>query len=449
MHKILSSALSSNRVVFLIVACLFATIIIDTTFAKTYDLISGGTLLMETKKIIFSVIVSFCLLLQFLILRYTRSLTTKKQLSVKLSLKFFERSGRFAYYFMIGAITFLVFQILYFDYYYSFLLMLIILVSYGISAILIGKTTILFLSWYRQTRNLLILMYFISMSLILCTLILTNLIVNIHINERPEKISDFVGGSIDITGGKYSYFNPIYKITSILSFLSIWMTTSILMYSSKDPLARQVSYWIMPVILLSYFLTSYLFQEIYRSTLVPLLQFNPILPSIVLIMIFTLSKPIGGIMFGVAFWNISKKVSFEKALRGFMIISGYGFLLLFGSNQANSLVLTPYPPFGVATVTILIVSSYLLMVGIYTSAALVSINNNVRNSIHQMAKESKLLDFIGKAEMEKEVTKIVNKLSKETEIEEDIAKTTFNLDERELKEYIIEVADELRKKRSN
>ena len=166
-------------------------------------------------------------------------------------------------------------------------------------------------------------------------------------------------------------------------------------------------------------------------------------------MIFTFAKPIGGIMFGIAFWNISRKISFDKALKGYMVISGYGFLLLFISNQATSLILTPYPPFGIATVSILIVSSYLVMVGIYTSAALVSINSNVRNTIHQMTKESRLLDFIGKAEMEKEVTKIVTKISAQTEIQEELVKTDFKIDEQDLKRYIIEVAEELREKKSN
>jgi hypothetical protein len=164
-------------------------------------------------------------------------------------------------------------------------------------------------------------------------------------------------------------------------------------------------------------------------------------------MIFTISKPIGGIMFGVAFWNISKKVGFDKRLKGYMIISGYGFLLLFSSNQVSTLVLTPYPAFGVATITILIVSSYLIMVGIYTSAALVSIDSNVRKSIHEIARDSKLLDSMGKAEMEKEITQIVTKISRETKFEGDVAKTSFSIDEEDLKKYIIEVAEELRKKR--
>ena len=449
MLKISSSRLLSNKVIFLVVACLVVTFFIDTVFALSYDLVRKTAIPTDTKKIIFSINVVICLVLQFITLLYTRRLTIKTQLGARLSLKVFERIGRFAYYFIVVTVGYLIFQLFYLNYYYSSTLMLIVLVTYGTASILIGKTAILFFSWYRQTHNYVILMYFFSLSLILFTLILTNSIVNIHLNARPEKIREFLGGTMDVTGGKYSYFNLLYKISSIVSFLSIWLTTSVLMYSAGHGLIRQIRYWVMPILLLGYFLSIYLFQEIYKPVLFPLFKFDPILLTIALIMIFTLAKPIGGIMFGVAFWNISRKVSFEKMLRGYMIISGYGFLLLFSTNQASSLVLTPYPPFGVATVTILVVSSYLIMVGIYTSATLVSINSKVRNSVHQIAKESKLLDFIGKAEMEKEITKIVGKVYKQTEIEEDIAKTSFNLDEQGLKNYIMEVAEELRKKKSN
>ena len=62
-----------------------------------------------------------------------------------------------------------------------------------------------------------------------------------------------------------------------------------------------------------------------------------------LITFFTLIKPIGGAMFGLSFWNISRTVSYEKTLKDYMVIAGYGFLFLFSANQSTSLVLGPYP----------------------------------------------------------------------------------------------------------
>lgn len=443
------SQLVSNRLIFIVIVSLIVVFVIDTTFAISYDLVSKTALPTETKKIIFGLNIIICLILQFIIILYTTKLTQRKRLSNRLGLKVFEKVGRFAYYLVVAIVTYLIFQLFYYDYYYSSTIMLIVLVTYSTASVLIAKTAILFFSWYRQNHNFVIFMYFISLTMIIFTLLLTDTIVNLHLNARPERIGEFLGGTIDVTGGKYSYFNFLYKVSSIVSFLSIWLTTTILMYSAGRGLLRQIRYWIMPIALLAYFMSINLFEQIYRPVLLPLFKFDPVLLSIFLIMIFILAKPIGGIIFCVTFWNISRKVSFEKTLRGYMIISGYGFLLLFSTNQPSSLILTPYPPFGVATVTILIVSSYLVMVGIYNSATIVSINSNVRASVYQIAKESKLLDFIGKAEMQKEITKIVRKVSKQTEEEEDMAGTSFTLDEQGLKDYILEVVDELKEKKSS
>jgi hypothetical protein len=42
----------------------------------------------------------------------------------------------------------------------------------------------------------------------------------------------------------------------------------------------------------------------------------------------SLSKPIGGLLFGIAFWNISKVDSYERNIKTYMIISGWGMLLI-------------------------------------------------------------------------------------------------------------------------
>lgn len=427
----------------LLVVSLMTSILIDTTLIKLNDLINVGFFSIELRKIIFSVNSSICLLIQFFILRHTTTLFSGQSQPTP-KLKLVNKIGTMSYYLIIALVSGLVLQIFYFDYYYSLTIMMIIFSTYGIGSVLIAKAAVLFLSWYKQSHRLLILLYFLSMSLIVSNLILTSVLVNIDLTYRPVKIAEYAGGSMDLSPEAIKFFNILHKVGSILSFSSIWLTTSILMYSSKDTLVRQIRYWLMPIVLIIYFLISHFALEIFRPILIPLLQSDPVSLSISLTMIFTLSKPIGGLMFGIAFWKISRSITYEKTLSKYLILSGYGFLLLFSADQSTSLVLAPYPPFGVTTVTVLIIASYVITYGIYTSATLVSVNNNVRTSIHKIARESRLLDFIGKAEMEKEVTKIVNKAISKTEIEEPTA-TTIELDEQELKSYVMKVAEELRK----
>jgi hypothetical protein len=51
------------------------------------------------------------------------------------------------------------------------------------------------------------------------------------------------------------------------------------------------------------------------------------------------------------------------------------------------------------------IAAFLMLLGIYNSATLVSANNNLRKFIRKHALESRLLDLIGQAEMEKEIQK--------------------------------------------
>jgi hypothetical protein len=125
-----------------------------------------------------------------------------------------------------------------------------------------------------------------------------------------------------------------------------------------------------------------------------------------------------------------------------------GFLLLFGANQSTSLVLGPFPPFGMITITILIVATYLVLTGIYVSATVLSSNTGLRRSIYKLAAESKLLDLLGRGEAGKGIEKAVTEIMKRTSIE--YASTNdfnYELDEQELKNYLEKVMDELGKKK--
>jgi hypothetical protein len=128
-----------------------------------------------------------------------------------------------------------------------------------------------------------------------------------------------------------------------------------------------------------------------------------------------------------------------------MIISGWGILLIFSSNQAVTQIVNPYPPFGLVTITILTTASSLMLLGIYNSATLVSANNELRRSIHRHALESKLLGVIGHAELEKEIQNTVKQVTKDKyELEEELQEPV-ELDELELEKYIEFVVKEVRK----
>jgi high-affinity nickel permease len=122
---------------------------------------------------------------------------------------------------------------------------------------------------------------------------------------------------------------------------------------------------------------------------------------------------------------MSKNIGYEKNLKTYMIISGYGMLLIFGGDQAVVQTLAPYPPFGLVTTTVLIAGAFLMLLGIYNSVTLVSMNNTLCASIQKQALRSKLLSSIGRAEMENEIQKTVERINQERdELEMECTSTT-------------------------
>ena len=126
-----------------------------------------------------------------------------------------------------------------------------------------------------------------------------------------------------------------------------------------------------------------------------------------------------------------------------MIIAGWGILLIFSANQAATLIVSPYPPFGLSTVTVLNLAAYLMLLGIYNSAAQVSANNGLRKFIHKHA--LKLLNPIGEAELQIEIQRAVKKISENKEIANLTTETSLELDEKELEKYLEQVIREVKK----
>jgi hypothetical protein len=109
----------------------------------------------------------------------------------------------------------------------------------------------------------------------------------------------------------------------------------------------------------------------------------------------------------------------------------------------------PLPPFGLVTICFLGLASYLLLVGIHSSALSVANDIELRRSIKESVRhESNLLGNIGSAQMESvlqnRVMKVVRNLSGEIEEETGVESS---LEENELKDYVQMAIQEMRSKK--
>ena len=149
----------------------------------------------------------------------------------------------------------------------------------------------------------------------------------------------------------------------------------------------------------------------------------------------------------MAFWLISRKIQNGRSVRDYLVMSAYGFLLLLISIQILGIITVPYPPFGILTISIAGMSSYLVFVGIYGSAIIMTENSKLRGEIRKTVTELGFLDSIGSAELENKIEREVTSISKNFR-DKLLQETGINLDmdEGEVKNYIHEVLNEIKKK---
>ncbi|HEY7777396.1 MAG TPA: hypothetical protein VIA09_02555 [Nitrososphaeraceae archaeon] len=436
----------SNRKFLALMLALILTILIDTSVVKVNDLIDKNFISLQNRQILFFVNSLSCLLLQYFIIKHIQISLRRHNIRRTFKDKVLSVIPLISLCILGALIGFLIFQMNYYGYYNKVINISIVAVSYGISATFIIWLSILFLSWYKSGRNFKVFLYFVAMVLIAFNLIMTSAFVTAKINDRPDRIGEFVGSSGDISGGRHASLDIFYRISSFMAFFSIWVTTAILMNSYREKLFSPILFWFILSIPLVYFLITFFYQLTLGKLLLSYLQSDPITVSIILSAFLSLSKPIGGLVFGVAFWNIARTVGYERNIKIYMIISGWGIFLIFAANQAAIQIVNPYPPFGLVTLTVLTTAGYLMLLGIYNSASLVSTNNSLRKYIRRHAMlRSNLLDLIGHAEMEKEIQETVTDIIESQEIQDIRTEREVELDEKELRRYIDIVIKEVRK----
>jgi len=424
---------------------LICTIVIDISIVKVYDLIDKFFIPELGKLVLFSVNSSLCLLLGFFIIMHIRNSFKTHRLNKILKLALLHRISVISLFILGILMGILIFQQFYDNYYSTTVPILIIIISYGTAAGFIARLSMRFFSWYKSNHDLIVFLYFISMLLMAFNLVITPIITTVKINDRPDEIREFVGGTADLSVGRYVFLDNIYTASSLLSFISIWITTALIMNNYKRNLVHTIVYWIILFIPLFYFLVNYFYQFVFGNLFISYLTINPITVSIMLTAFLSLSKPIGGLTFALAFWNTSKILGYQKNIKTYMIISGWGILLIFGADQAVVQTLAPYPPFGLATISIMGVSSYLVLVGIYSSAISIAQDTKLRQTIRKSAiEESKLLISIGSAQMEQEIEKRAVKTAKEQQ--QTMAEQTgvqSSLTDHDMKQYVSGVLKEI------
>ena len=398
-----------TKTIFLTVCIIIASILIDTSISKT-SVYVGGLQGSTADVLLFTIISLIYAIGQYVILKFTivkEHFRTRGMIIVSKSVIILQ-------YVLIAILLVTIVQMILTSSYSSIILKIVTWINYSMSIVFLGMLAKKFFSWYSIRRSAILIAYAIAM-VFLCMYGIVSIIDMSYglTHGSPTNVGVTKSGVALIDTPSYisSMVNSAYFIISLLAFISTWFATVLLLkhYSNK---IGKVKYWILVSIPLAYFLTQ--FQTILIFFFTPLRLTDPILFGITYTLVFSASKPIGGILFGISFWIVSRGLN-NPQVKKYMIISGYGLLLLFTAAQHQVLLLNPYPPFGLPTICYVGLASYLILVGVYSSALSVARDSALRKEFYNTARSQlDLLKTIGVTEMEKQLIKTYKSVNKRT-----------------------------------
>ncbi len=343
-----------------------------------------------------------------------------------------------AQFLLTGIIALVILQILIAQEYNTSMLYITLSISYGLWIVTLGLLAKAFFSWYKLRKNLMVLIFGLSM-----VAYVINGVFGLYseVDGLAKRSSIIRTGDVAIFPESPSSINNVYQIASSVGYVLTWIATVMLLRPYIEKLGK-LKFWSIMVVTMGYYLISF-----------PLFSLGYYAPSensdaMTNILIFSLSAIFTGILFGVAFLSVARTLKIGTPARNYMIIAAYGFLLFYIAGSAF-VSQAAYPPYGLISVSITGLSCYLIYNGLYFSAISVSQDMTLRQSIRKSVMEqSKLLDSMGSAEMERELQKLVLTVAKKTSAAmADKSGVEASLKEDEMKSYMELVMNELKSKR--
>lgn len=369
--------------------------------------------------------------------QYILFYSSKKPFQIQVESLAFQRIKKLINYmilFMVTCFITIIIQILVSGYYNSLFLLSVLVITNFINIVAMGNMSLKFLLWFKTKRHSTILMFGVMSSIIALTAFASILFMGTVLLDQPQIIDpnhNVVLPTIQ-KGSVLQMLNYVYYYLAIISYVITWTVTSLLLNDYARKLGK-LKFWAILALPLIFYLSQLLITQV--GLFVPKEASDSFTFQMWFSFLYTLSSPIGGILFCIPFYLIIKKTNTSKPLRNFLSITAYGLVLFFAAGSAT-VYHTPYPPFGLSTVAIIGPSSYLIAVGIYFSARIIARNRSVENQLKNSDRYSQFFANIGSAEMETAMTEIIEHVRKKLPINKEELPEDIESMDKEIIEYL-------------
>ena len=337
---------------------------------------------------------------------------------------------------------------------YSNLFIFIIVYTSFLSSIgFLSILTIKLFRWFLLNPNYSILMYGTAISIFILNtiigLVYVTQVLSTHTDIiKPMSCRVLFGSLFHINPGLSIYLSNLYDVTSIISFIAVWFVTTFILKQYSHNIGK-IKYWILVSVPLIVFMTKYeilLYYLLKEPTILEIFSYirlNSISDQIISTFLNS-NLQIGGIFFAISFLVIVKKIPKGHRIVNSLIISLIGMMFLFGSKDISELILPSYPPVGIVAISFLGLASYLLLVGIYSSATIAARDITLRKYLNKKVENDiTLLNNIAYSENENEIQKHVKSLMNySSQWQQNNAQHELN--QQEIKEIVNDVISEVK-----
>jgi hypothetical protein len=276
--------------------------------------------------------------------------------------------------------------------------------SHFSALIFLSLLVFLFVRWLTLKRTYPVLLYTSAfllscVNLVISFLYLESYLSNGHFSYVTSyPITDIV---VNFAGMPFPESLTLpFDVLSLCSFLCMWIATALLLSQYRYKMGR-IKYFSLLGIPLIYYI--FPFENYFGNMFYPLLPSSPLFISLLYILIFSATKQVGALVFSLVFWTASSLV-YNDQIRKSLLLSSTGIAILYGSLAIAPLQYHVYPPYGLITEAFIPLGTYLLFVGIFTSAKHISRDSEVRKELYKnAASQLTLLKAIGVSQLEKEL----------------------------------------------
>lgn len=392
--------LSTIAVIVIVIIVLF-----DISVAKIYYVATNQLLSGFIKISLFVFIGILCYISQFVLLKFLRQNYPKRRLVRQFTLMY--QGIFFSQFFFIGVFVIILYEILTTSRYETLLPILATGGSMTVASIVIANLGRQFFRWFKSERNVALLLYGLFATFLSLNILSSGFITLELLSNKPNNIYLHLGITHPYSVENLQFIQHTNSVSLILAFITAWIATSIMLFQF-DLKWKKYAHLSVMVIPLVYFLLQ--FQPVLLSNMLDTFSFNVITNSIVLTLFVTYSEFIGGLIFGGAFLVLSRFLSRKGIQLVYPRIAGFGFILIFATNQLVLLAPANYPPFGLVTISLLPLSCSILFVGIHSMSLVMSNDIKLRSTIKNLVRNrSNFLVSMSSSESE---SYFMNKASK-------------------------------------